>query len=73
MDRKVIHGELARICGWNNGILGYEIDTTTNRVRYVFDAHRQAGGNEMRYFDRYADAVAAFDAFNAEYYPRKGA
>lgn len=63
MARKMIYGELSRICGGDNAILGYEIDTETNKVTYTLRTYRRGVGATSREFDTYAAASEAFADF----------
>lgn len=63
MARKMIYGECSRICGWDNAILGYEIDTETNKVTYTLRTYQRGVGATSREFDTYAEAYEAYDNF----------
>ena len=63
MDRKKITGELARICGWDNAYLGYEIDTATNKVTYTLRTYQRGVGAHEQTFDTYAEAKESLDNF----------
>lgn len=63
MDRKTITGELVRVCGWDNAILTYEIDTETNRVTYRLSTYQRGVGGANRIYSTYANAVKALEDF----------
>lgn len=63
MNRKTITGEICRICGWDNAVLTYMIDTYTNRVTYWLRTYQRGVGALERMFSTYANAVEAFDNF----------
>ena len=62
--RRVIHGELARICGWDNAMLSFEIDTSTNKVTFTLQSYMRGVGSRKRKYSSYADAQYAFDRFD---------
>lgn len=64
MNGNIITGELSRICGWDNAIFGYEINTKTNKVTYTLRTYQRGVGATNREFDTYAAAVVAFDDFH---------
>lgn len=63
MNGKTITGELTRICGWDNAMLTYEIDTETNRVTYRLRTYQRGVGGTERLFSTYANAVSALEDF----------
>lgn len=71
MDRKTITGELVRVCGWDNAMLTYEIDTETNRVIYRLRTYQRGVGGTDRIFSTYANAVAALECFEKMLQRRK--
>jgi len=62
-DNRTITGELCRVCGWDNAMLSYEIDTETNRVTYHLRTYQGGVGGTNRIFSTYANAVKALDDF----------
>lgn len=69
-ERKELRGELCRICGWDNAMFDYTIDTATNRVTYHLDA--VIGGKaQSATFQDYATASAAFDALDRQIKARR--
>ena len=62
-DNRTITGELCRVCGWDNAMLSYEIDTETNRVTYHLRTYQRGVGGTNRIFSTYANAVKALDDF----------
>lgn len=57
---KVISGEIARLCGNDNALFGYNVHTDTNRVEYYVDSFI-GGRRELNTFADYATAAAYFD------------
>ena len=62
--RRVIHGELARICGWDHAMLGFKIDTSTNKVTYTLQSYMRDVGSCEREYSSYDDAQNAFGHFD---------
>jgi hypothetical protein len=62
---KVIQGEIARMCGWDNAIFGYTIYTATNAVEWYVDSYINRR-RELNTFTDYASAKAHFDGLESE-------